>query len=361
MQTLNRYVAGLFARNLAIILAVLVSLYGLIDFVEKIDDFIENRAALLHYFHYPLYKLPTMLDQSLPMGVLLAAFITVGQLSGTSQITALRSCGIGLWQATRPLFVCAALLCLVTLAGSAWLAPWSARESRYILVTEIKGNTPTTRLAGNLYFRDNQRIIGAAQSFPERGELRGLNLLELNENFHMTRRVEAATARYQDGTRWLLTDVVEHTFKPDTQTISGFTKQREIVMDLGRRPDEMVDIWYKPEEMTLIELRQLADRLEAQGGDYLRYRAEWQQRLARAITPLLMVLIGVPFALHRGRKASVGLGIGVSLVTFFGYFACQAVGMALGAAELLPLALATWSANMLLLLIGTWLFLTLDN
>ena len=361
MRTLDRYITGLFLRNLALILAVLVSLYGLIEFVEKVDDFIENQASLLHYLRYPFYNLPFMLEQSLPMGILLAAFVTVGQLSRSSQITALRSCGIGLWQATRPLFACGVLLCLITLFGNVWLTPWSTRESRYILATELKGGDQASRQAQNLYFRDKRRIIGAAQSFPERGELLGLSLLELDDDFRLTRRVEAATARYQQNTHWLLSDVIERSFNPASQALAGFNKHQEIVLDLGRKPEEMVEIWYNPQEMPLFELRRLDQLLQAQGGDPMPYRAEWQQRLARSLTPLLMILLGIPFALHRGRKASIGLGIGVSLAAFAAYFACQAVGMALGSAGLLPLPLAAWSANILLLLVGSWLFLTLDS
>ena len=361
IRTLDRYIAGLFVRNLAVVLAVLVSLYGLIEFVEKVDDFIENSALLLHYIRYPLYNLPFMLEQSLPMGILLAAFITIGQLSRTSQITALRSCGISLWQATRPLFVCSVLLCLATLFVGAWLAPWSARESRYILSTEIKGGGQVKQQANDLYFRDNQRIVSADQSFPARGEIHGLSLMEFDGNFRLTRRVEAAAAHYQDGTRWMLTDVVERRFDPEAQKLAAFTKYRELSIDLGRKPEEMTEIWYKPQEMSLLELRQLDKRLREQGADYLRYRAEWHQRLSRSVTPLLMVLIGVPFALHRGRKASLGLGIGVSLAAFSSYFACQAICTALGTAGLLPLPVATWAANVLLLLVGSWLFLTVDS
>src|SRR5512139_2414264 len=105
MRTINCHIAALFTRHLAIILLVLVGLYGLIEFIERVDDFIEFHANLTHYFRYPLYKLPLMLDQALPMGVLLAAFATIGLLSRTSQITALRSCGIGLWQSTRAMFI----------------------------------------------------------------------------------------------------------------------------------------------------------------------------------------------------------------------------------------------------------------
>jgi len=361
MRTLDRYITTLFLRNLALILAVLVSLYGLIEFVERVDDFIENQAVLLHYLRYPLYKLPFMLEQSLPMAILLAAFITVGQLSRTSQITALRSCGIGLWQATLPLFACGALLCLITLLCNAWLPPWSTRESRYILTTELKGKSQASHQAQNLYFRDKRRIISTAQSFPKKGKLLGLSLLEFDDNFHLTSRLEAATALYQKNTQWLLSDVLERSFNPKSQTLTGFKKHQEIVLDLGRKPEEMVEIWYKPQEMSSFELRRLDRQLQAQGGDPLPYRAEWQQRLASSLTPLLMVLIGIPFALHRGRKASIGLGIGVSLATFAAYFACQAVSMALGNASLLPLPVAVWTANILLLLIGSWLFLTLDD
>lgn len=361
MHTLDRHIAALFLRNLALILLVLVGLYGLIEFIEKVDDFIEHQAALTHYFRYPLNKLPFMLDQSLPMATLLASFATIGLLARTSQITALRSCGIGLFQAARPLFIIGALLCLTTLLSNAWLVPWSARESSYILATKIKGNKPLAHSTANLYFRDEQRIISVTESFPERGEVRGLTVLELDAAFHLKRRIEAVMARHREGGQWLLLDATERSFNPATQDIVSFNRHKELSLNLGRPPEEMLEIWYKPQEMSFTELLHLDRRLQQEGHDPGRYQAEWQLRLARSATPLLMVLLGVPFALHRGRKANLGLGIAVSLTTFLAYFALQAIGIALGTAGLLPLPLAVWSANILLMLVGTWLFLTLDN
>ncbi len=361
MRTINRHIAALFARHLAIILLVLVGLYGLIEFIERVDDFIEFHAQLPHYLYYPLYKLPLMLDQALAMGVLLAALATIGLLSRTNQITALRSCGIGLWQSTRALFAIGVLLCLAAFACSAWLSPWSVRQSRYLLVSEIKGSKTLAQQTENLYFRDGQRIISVAESFPERGEVRGLTLLEFDASFRLARRVEAASARHLDGGRWLLTDASTRTFDPATQDVTSYIRQQELPVDTGRPPEELTEIWYKPEEMTFTELLRLDSRLRQSGQESIRYQAEWQQRLARSATPLLMVLLGVPFALHRGRKTSLALGIAVSLTTFLVYFALQAIGMAFGTAGLLPLPLAAWAANILLMLVGAWLFLTLDN
>jgi len=361
MRTLDRHIAALFLRNLALILLVLIGLYGLIEFIEKVDDFIEYKAVLTHYFRYPLYKLPFMLDQSLPMAALLASFATIGLLARTSQLTALRSCGIGLYRAARPLFIIGALLCLATLLSNAWLVPWSARESSYLLATEIKGKKPVAHTTENLYFRDEQRIISVTESFPERGEVRGLTVLELDDAFHLNRRIEAVMARHQGKGHWLLLDATERVFSPATQDIVSFNHYQELALDLGRPPEEMLEIWYKPQEMNFAELLGLDRRLRQEGHDSSSYQAEWQLRLARSGTPLIMVLLGVPFALHRGRKANLGLGIAVSLTIFLAYFALQAIGMALGTAGLLPLPLAVWAANILLLLVGAWLFLTLDN
>jgi len=84
-------------------------------------------------------------------------------------------------------------------------------------------------------------------------------------------------------------------------------------------------------------------------------------RAAQSLMPLIVILIGVPFALQRGRKATVGTGVALTLGVFVSYLLLQAIGMALGSAGLLPLPLAAWSANILLMLVGAWLFMTLDN
>jgi len=101
MTTLDRYISTLFLRNLAFILLALVSLYALIEFIEKVDDFIENQAALINYVLFPIYNLPLMISNTLPMAVLLGAFATIGDLSRTNQLTALLGGGISISRISR--------------------------------------------------------------------------------------------------------------------------------------------------------------------------------------------------------------------------------------------------------------------
>jgi lipopolysaccharide export system permease protein len=359
MLTLDRYLLKQFITHFATILIILAGLYGMIDFLEKVDTFIEHDAGFAEYLYYPLYKQPLILSQMLPMAVLLATFVTIGLLARTHQLTAFKSCGIGIGRISRPLFLAGALLCLAMLAGG-WAVPWSTRESSRIYDTEVRGNPRPESLTSNLYFRDGKRIISIARSIPAQNQIQGLTLLDFDEHFKLARRLEAPVASHQGHGRWLLSGAVERNFSPAGE-VTVFERHPEVTIDFGRRPEELVELWYQPEEMTTPELRRLTVRLESEGHDSRRYLAEWHLRLAQAFTPLMMVLLGVPFALQRGRQASLGSGVALTLAIFALYYLLQAVGMALGTAGLLPLPIGAWAANLLLLLTGTWLFLTLDN
>ncbi len=359
MRTLDRYLLRQFFGHFSIILVILAGLYGMIEFLEKVDSFIEHGAGPGYYLSYPLYKLPLMLSQMLPMAVLLATFVTIGLLSRTQQLTAFKSCGIGIGRVSRPLFLAGAALCLAMLAGG-WAVPWSARESSRIYDHEIKGNPRPENLTSNLYLRNGKQIISIARSVPSQNQIQGLTLLDFDEHFKLLRRLEATVATHQGHGRWLLSGAVERNFSPSGE-VTGFARHSELIMDFGRRPEELVELWYQPEEMTTPELLRLSARLESEGHDSRRYQAEWHLRLAQAFTPLMMVLLGVPFALQRGRQASLGSGVALALIIFALYYLLQAVGVALGTASLLPLPLGAWAANLLLLLTGSWLFLTLDD
>lgn len=361
MRIIDRHLTALFLRQLALILAILVGLYGLIEFIERIDDFIEHGARLNHYLLYPLFKLPLMIAQTLPMALLLAAFATIGQLSRSQQITALRSGGVSFWQTTRPLFVCGILFSLLMLVGNAWIVPWSMREARYILNTEVADKPASREITRDLYLRDGRRILSVTQSFPHRGEIQGLVLLDLDLHFRLERRLEAVSAVYAADHRWRLQQVTIRRFDPETQELVDFSRQPELLYDLGRDPEEFSDSWAEPAELSLPQLAELAERLRRDGQDPRRYLGELQFRTAQSLMPLIMVLLGVPFALQRGRQATLGVGVALSLAVFVVYILLQAVGMALGTAGLLPLPLAAWSANLLLLLVGAWLFMTLGD
>lgn len=357
MSTLDRYILGTFIRNLLLVLLTLIALYSLIEFLEKVDDLLEYRASFQYYLLYPLYNLPVLVTNSLPMAVLLATFATIGGFSRTNQLTAMLGGGLGLGRISRPLFLGSLALVALMIITNLWLFPWSTRETDYLLRTEIKGKKAPSAATENLYFRDGSRIISVARAFPDRGAIFGLTVVEFNEQFLPVRRIEAEQATHLQDGRWQLANTVSWQFNPETRGVAAFERQKQLLLDLDRQPDEMLQFWHKPEELPFGKLLALTDKLRAEGYDPRPYQMESQARVARAAVPLIMVLVGIPFALQRGRNASFAFGVVVSLVIFLAYFVLSAIFTVLGSAAVLPPFIAAWAANLLMALVGTWLLL----
>lgn len=361
MTLLSRYVGLTFFRFFLVILATLLSLYGLVEFIEKVDDFIEHGATASAYARYPIYNLPVMLANTLPLAILLGAFATVAALSRTNQLTAIFGGGISFRQISRPLFCLGLIFCLLSLAGNLWLAPLGTGKVNYLLSTEIKGDDRHDERRHNLIFRDGDRLLSIGHSFPERGELIAITIIEFNPEFLPTLRIDAARARHLEHGSWRFDDVVIWEFAPEEQTVRTFSRHDELIRDIGRQPEEMLQLWSEPEQMPQTELRSFIARLAAEGYNPSEYRVEEQMRIARAAMPLIMVLLGVPFAMQRGRQVSFGLGVAISLGIFLVYYLGNASFAAFGNAGLLPPLVAAWSANVLMTLVGAWLFLNVRD
>jgi lipopolysaccharide export system permease protein len=339
----------------------LIVLYSVIDFLEKIDDFIEYRAELAYYLLYPLYSLPVIIFNVLPMAVLLATFATIGGFSRTSQLTAMFSGGISFNRISRPLFVCSLVLAILVIFAGLWLVPWASREANFILRTEIRGKNATEVTSKDLYFRDGNRIISVRQAFPKRKVVWGLTILEFDDHFKPIKRIQADKAQHIKDGFWQLENAVVWGFDPSSRAITTFDRPTELLVDLKRRASEMLQLSDRPEDLTINELFYTAAKLHAEGYDPKAYQVEAQSRFAKAAIPIIMILVGIPFALQRGRNTSFALGIILSLVIFSSYFILQAIFAVFGAIAVLPPLAAAWAANFLMALIGLWFFLRVET
>ncbi|NOR50545.1 MAG: LPS export ABC transporter permease LptG [Desulfuromonadales bacterium] len=361
MSTLDRYILKAFARNLALVLLTLISLYGLIEFLEKVDDFIEFRAELKYYLIYPLHLLPVIISNSLPMAVLLATFATVGGFSRSNQLTAMLSGGISFNRINRPLFLGSLVLAALVIVANLWLIPWASRESNYILRTEIKGKASQAVSSKDLYFRDGNRIISVSQAFPAKSVVLGLTIIEFNNSFMPVKRIQAERATHTKDGLWRLNNAIVWGFSPETRGIASFDHKPKLLVDLKRQPAEVLQLWTRPEDLTFNELLQFTTKLQDEGYDPKAYQVETHMRFAKAAIPIIMVLIGIPFALQRGRNDSFSVGIIISLVIFVAYFILYAVFAVFGAIAVLPPLIAAWAANILMALIGAWFYLKLQS
>ena len=73
---------------------------------------------------------------------------------------------------------------------------------------------------------------------------------------------------------------------------------------------------------------------------------------------VIMALVAIPFALVSPRSGGRAMGIEVAIVIAAGYWVVHSVAIAFAQADLLPAALAAWTADIVFAGIGTALFLS---
>jgi lipopolysaccharide export LptBFGC system permease protein LptF len=109
--------------------------------------------------------------------------------------------------------------------------------------------------------------------------------------------------------------------------------------------------------MTFGELRAYISRVGASGISVSEQKVNLQKKLAFPAVTLVMTLLGVPFGVTTGRRGAL-YGIGLALVLALAYWLLMTVFVAMGAAAVLPAALADWAANILFIAGAAYLTLT---
>lgn len=357
MTLLNRYILSYFGRIFALALGAFTGIYLLVDFFEKVDDLLEHQARAVHYLAYFGPKIPQIVTQVTPLAVLLAVFMTLGGLSRTNELTAMRASGISLWRISAPLLAAGMAAALSVLALSEFVVPIAARKVNHTMEVEVKRNPEQMLKRERLWFREQSAIANIALAVPEESTLQGIQLFRFDDRFRIVTRVDADRAFYRDGT-WVGEHVVIRRFIPENGELSGMEHLARSPIPFDKSPSDFQSARQRNEELSFRELRRLTRRLQEEGYDAVRDRVDLQSRLATPLASLVMAFLGIPFALKKGRGSSLAMGIAVAVTIGLAYHISQSLLMAFGYSSVLPPAVAAWAAHVLFVLLGVWMMLT---
>jgi lipopolysaccharide export system permease protein len=113
------------------------------------------------------------------------------------------------------------------------------------------------------------------------------------------------------------------------------------------------------DEMNYAELRTYIQKIQASGYDATRYLVDLYSKLSYPLLNVIMVLIGIPFALKTGRSGGVALSIGISLMIGFSCAVIFYVFISFGKSGVLPPILASWIPTLLFSLAGIFTLMSI--
>ena len=358
------YMMREFLTTFGLVLASFLSLSIIFSFFELIGDIFRNKTPLITVGDYLLNLLPYMLYNLTPLCALLAVLVTVGAMSKSNELTAMKASGVSLYRLIVPLVALAGVLSVGLFVFDQLYLPGANRRQES-LRSVIKGKPAQTFLRPDRkWISGQQDSVGEpARIFyyqffdPDKDVFANLTVFEFQPgSFHLRRRIFASSAHWDSHVNhWVLENGWTRSFQGEAissyepYTISGFPEIRE-------QPSYFKKESRQSQEMSFSELNTYIGDLQQSGFDTMRLRVQLNRKLAYPMITLVMAIFAVPFALSMGKRGSLA-GIATAIGMAVAYTVVASIFEAMGNVNVLPPMLAAWSPDLLFGMAGGYLLL----
>src|SRR5438093_3606368 len=358
-KILNRYVfleiLVPFFFGLAVFTFVL-----LIARILKLVELVVNRGVpLLDILKTFSLILPAFLEVTVPMALLLAILLGFGRLASDSEIVALKTSGVSLYQMTVPVALFTALACIATFVTAIWVRPWAngALRAQFFEVVKSRVSAGFKEKVFNTDFPG--LVIYIEEIEPGGGTLKGMLISDArrpdNRNTVIAKigllvpneDAKTVTLRLLDGTIYGVGGT-ENAFQKTDFTVYDVSLN---LTNLGEmRPKEK-----DPKEMTLAELRGRIAERRAQHQPANEEEIELHRKFSIPFACVVFLLVGIPLAIPPSRAVR-SRGFAMSLGLIFLYYIPLTVGQTVAEKGYVSAALGLWSPNLLFCGLGSFLF-----
>lgn len=351
MKLLDRYIFREYLVSFCFSSLSFISLFILINLIEKVDDFIDQRVTLSQIITYYAYQIPEIIKLTSPISSLLSALFVTGKLAKQTELTAMKAGGISLYRLLYPFYSLAILIAIFNFYLSGWVVPNFTKykyqfESTYLGKAHNMGGSRSNinllenpnRIVNIGYFDSNARICYnvSVQNFS--GPV-------------MQWRVDADKMVYNTARKsWTLHNAYYRTFKPGKEVFQRFDSLKTIRFTFSAKQlsESNTDV----AEMDLLDHRKyIASKSKAGFSALDEVLVKYYAKISFPFACLIVVLIGVPLSAQK-KRSGLALEAGISLLIGFIYIGLQEIFATLGYKGTVPPFLAAWLPNVFFFSVG---------
>ena len=349
--TFSLYLARQFLISTFMVLSIFVSLAFVFDLVELVRQ-VSGQASINFSIlvTMTMLKLPTLVEQMAPYTMLGGSMWTFLRLTRSNELVVARASGVSVWQFLTPVlgvtFVIGAVMILfVNPIAASMLARYNQLDATYL---SGRPNLLAVSDSG-IWLRDSttqgQNVIHALRLGEQVSEMRDVTVFIYTGKDQFSARVDAAEAHLVDGA-WQMQDVWLTGRGRRSEHFDRYTLKTSLTAG------QIQDNFAPPETMSVLELPQFIEILEAAGFTAIRHRLHFQAILSMPLLFAAMVLVAAGFSLRVTRQGGLAWMISGGFVTAFMLFFLSNIAMTLGVSGNLPVPLAAWAPSVVSGLLG---------
>lgn len=343
MDTLDRYLIREIVVYLLLIVAGMVLLALGIDFLTNYwaSPFPISTITLLY-----AYRIPDTIQRFMPLSCLMASLLVLSSMSRQNEVLALYSSGISTLRILSTFVAVVAVASTSTFLVCDSVVPMFVRKTILVMQGQDPSSSEnlTSFTRSKFWYRSGHLVYHVGRFEPKTNMLHDVRIYVFSPSRYLLERIEAKEAFF-DGRDWELRNGVQVRY-PDTQypVATDFRKKRRVIPE---KPKDFKTLKIRDETMRLKDLRQSIQRNREYGLDTTVQQVNYHERVALVFTPLVLLLIGFPFAVRPGKSYSAGRSVSLCLGLIFIYLMMSRLTLSMGKSGHIPAIMAAWVPNVL--------------
>lgn len=371
MRILERYTLRAYLAPLSWCLGIFIGLYLIIDLLGHLDEILRFRVPWDLILTYYSTMVPLVFVQVAPFACLMATLYTLGNFNRHQELMAMRASGLSPFAIVRPLIGMGILMSVAVLWVNEALAPQAALLTNSIKADRLERPPEAAKRPHRILktiqhlatYGQGHSLLYAKEFDPVEKTMREVVILQHGPDLGIRRKITAKSAHWT-GSQWRFLNGTILQFDAQGKAVGRPVPFDAKVIQAGDRPEILERSESQASFMNSQDLNRYIQRFQAAAGGstILKLRVDLFAKTASAFSCLVLILIGIPFAIQpvRGGTAlglSLGLGVGLAFYAINALVIALGKGGWFGKSGLLVPWIAAWSTNLGFALFGlrqTW-------
>lgn len=311
---LDRYIGKTILNYILTTLFLLVSLSGIIKFVEQLRKTGRGSYTALDAGWFTLLDSPADLQMFFPMAALLGALLGLGVLAQRSELVVMHSAGLSRLQVAGAVMKTAIPLVLLSMLIGEYIAPKGSELAHNYRSEQTVGESLLST-QGGLWAKDGDKFI-FIQHIYDQYHLEGISFYEFNAARRLQRVSFAGSARWEAKEHcWLLYQVDESDLSKPLRIRGSQVLSRKWVSSLT--PEKLGVVALDPDALSIRGLHDYIQYLKLSGQKPERYQLNMWSKIIQPLSVAVMMLMALSFIF--GPLRSVSMGMRVIMGISFGF------------------------------------------
>jgi lipopolysaccharide export system permease protein len=368
MKILDRYILKHFIQNFLFGLLCFVILFILVDLFENLDKFIDKNIGLASVVQYYIYFIPDIIKLISPVGMLLASLFTISRFINYSELTAMKSAGIGILRYLVPIMAFGIFVTGFSIYFDGWIVPKTNRL-KYNFERNYLGKNSIPNIIQNIYLEDmyNRNIvINSYDKQMEKCTNVSIQIFRKDTITMLEKRFDIREMNW-DSTKkdWKLIEVYKRTFSGlDKETLNYYPmvyiSELDDIKKINIDPTQILNKQLKPEELVLSEFSDFIDNLESSGQEVSKEKVDYYSIISFPFANLVTIIFGVAVSSNR-RKGGAAFQFGIAIIVSFLYLGFVQISQVFGDNGDLNPIFTAWLANIIFFVISVINFFRINR